>query len=32
VLIDDYAAIVRELLSLSLEQIGFKRVFSMISL
>jgi hypothetical protein len=32
VLIDDYKAIVREMLSLSLEDIGFERLFSMINL
>jgi hypothetical protein len=32
VLVDDYAAIVREMMCLSLEQIGFKNLFSMIGL
>jgi len=31
VLIEDYAAVVREMLSLSLEEIGFERSFSMIN-
>jgi hypothetical protein len=31
-LVDNYAAIVREMMSLSLEEIGFKRLFSMIGL
>lgn len=31
-LIDDYAVIDREMLSLSLEEIGFERLFSMLNL